>query len=127
MSSGLLPGIRQAHADRFNCLGLYSDAGGLDCAELRFAKTEGPSLHHGFKVPTLRNLASTAPYMHDGRFATLAEALEHYAEAPSPTGVGTELEPLALVQRDLDRLAAFLLTLDGPIDAPAHLLWPPLK
>ena len=31
-----------------------------------------------FKVPTLRNIAQTAPYMHDGRFATLIEVVEHY-------------------------------------------------
>lgn len=31
-----------------------------------------------FKVPTLRNIAATAPYMHDGRFATLMEVVEHY-------------------------------------------------
>lgn len=31
-----------------------------------------------FKVPTLRNIAATVPYMHDGRFATLAEVVEHY-------------------------------------------------
>jgi cytochrome c peroxidase len=31
-----------------------------------------------FKVPTLRNIALTAPYMHDGRFATLEEVLHHY-------------------------------------------------
>jgi cytochrome c peroxidase len=35
--------------------------------------------HHGlFKVPTLRNIAVTAPYMHDGRFATLEQVLAHY-------------------------------------------------
>ncbi len=33
-----------------------------------------------FKVPTLRNIALTAPYMHDGRFATLEEVLDHYNE-----------------------------------------------
>ena len=32
-----------------------------------------------FKVPTLRNIAKTAPYMHDGRFQTLEEVLEHYS------------------------------------------------
>ena len=31
-----------------------------------------------FKVPTLRNIALTAPYMHDGRFATLEQVIEHY-------------------------------------------------
>lgn len=39
-----------------------------------------------FKVPTLRNIALTAPYMHDGRFKTLSEVIDHYSEhiAPSP-------------------------------------------
>nr|WP_262903418.1 cytochrome c peroxidase [Hymenobacter psoromatis] len=40
-----------------------------------------------FKVPSLRNVARTAPYMHDGRFATLPQVLAHYAHGvrPSPT------------------------------------------
>lgn len=40
-----------------------------------------------FKIPTLRNLAFTAPYMHDGRFATLEEVIDFYNEGPklSPT------------------------------------------
>jgi cytochrome c peroxidase len=39
----------------------------------------GDPAHRGlFKVPTLRNIALTAPYMHDGRFATLEEVLHHY-------------------------------------------------
>lgn len=40
-----------------------------------------------FKVPSLRNVALTAPYMHDGRFATLEEVIEHYNSGghPSPT------------------------------------------
>lgn len=33
-----------------------------------------------FRVPTLRNIAVTAPYMHDGRFATLREVLDHYSD-----------------------------------------------
>ena len=39
-----------------------------------------------FKVPTLRNITLTGPYMHDGRFVTLEEVLEHYNEniAPHP-------------------------------------------
>jgi len=39
-----------------------------------------PGDHGRFKVPTLRNIALTAPYMHDGRFATLDEVVEHYSE-----------------------------------------------
>ncbi|GAB4138144.1 MAG: cytochrome c peroxidase [Bacteroidia bacterium] len=37
-----------------------------------------PNDHGKFKVPSLRNVAVTAPYMHDGRFATLEEVVEHY-------------------------------------------------
>jgi cytochrome c peroxidase len=33
-----------------------------------------------FKAPTMRNIALTAPYMHDGRFKTLEEVLDHYNE-----------------------------------------------
>jgi cytochrome c peroxidase len=33
----------------------------------------------GFKIPSLRNIALTAPYMHDGRFASLEEVIEHYS------------------------------------------------
>jgi cytochrome c peroxidase len=39
----------------------------------------GKAAHRGlFKVPSLRNIALTAPYMHDGRFKTLEEVLDHY-------------------------------------------------
>jgi cytochrome c peroxidase len=40
--------------------------------------THDPHDDGKFKTPTLRNLAFTAPYMHDGRFATLEEVLDHY-------------------------------------------------
>ena len=44
------------------------------------ALTGLPSDRGRFKVPTLRNIALTAPYMHDGRFKTLTEVLDHYSE-----------------------------------------------
>lgn len=49
--------------------------------------TKKPQDYGTFKVPTLRNLAFTAPYMHDGRFATLEEVIDFYNEGPkiSPT------------------------------------------
>ena len=43
------------------------------------ALTNLPSDRGRFKVPTLRNIALTAPYMHDGRFKTLAEVVDHYS------------------------------------------------
>ena len=69
-----------------------------------------------FKTPTLRNIALTAPYMHDGRFQTLHDVIEHYNMGghPSPTldplmkfeGVGLGLSP-----QDIDDLVNFLNTL----------------
>jgi cytochrome c peroxidase len=60
----------------------------------------GKPEHRGlFKVPTLRNIALTAPYMHDGRFGTLEEVLNHYNEGIS---VSSTLSPLILEASNLD-------------------------
>ncbi|MFO7589230.1 MAG: cytochrome c peroxidase [Gemmatimonadota bacterium] len=54
----------------------------------------GEPEHRGlFKVPTLRNIALTAPYMHDGRFGTLEEVLDHYNEG---IRLSSTLSPLIL-------------------------------
>lgn len=42
--------------------------------------TKSPGDRGRFKVPTLRNIALTAPYMHDGRFKTLADVVDHYSD-----------------------------------------------
>lgn len=57
-----------------------------------------------FKVPSLRNLSFTYPYMHDGRFRKLRQVLQHYTHRPSA--------PLPLSPNDQADLIAFLLTLD---------------
>jgi cytochrome c peroxidase len=73
-----------------------------------------------FKVPSLRNLKYTAPYMHDGRFATLAEVLNHYSsgiqdheqlDARLKGGDGHPVT-LNLTQHEKEAIIAFLLTLE---------------
>jgi len=69
-----------------------------------------------FKTPTLRNLVFTAPYMHDGRFATLEEVVEHYHHGgkASPTVnpfIRTGNDTLQLSAQDKRDLIAFLLTM----------------
>ena len=72
-------------------------------------------LRGGFKVPTLRNIAQTAPYMHSGRFATLREATEFYTKGRGhAVPEGEELllhwhisEP-NLSETELDRLVDFM-------------------
>lgn len=65
-----------------------------------------------FKVPSLRNVALTAPYMHDGRFATLMEVVEHYdsggANHPNKSAL---LKPLQLSSTEIQDLMAFLESL----------------
>jgi len=65
-----------------------------------------------FKTPTLRNVALTAPYMHDGRYATLEEVVAHYDRGGD--GVpGQEIRPLGLSDRERAELVAFLRALTG--------------
>ena len=80
LDRGRAAGIERLVADPFNCLGPSSDAEPEQCSQLRFLVTEGQMLEGSFKTPTLRNVAQTAPYMHAGQFATLAEVLTHYNE-----------------------------------------------
>jgi cytochrome c peroxidase len=61
----------------FNFSGNWRDSGG-ETGPPSFARN-GAS-EEAVRVPTLRNIALTAPYMHDGRFATLEAVLEHYSD-----------------------------------------------
>lgn len=60
----------------FHNIGLDSVFTGANTG--RYAETGDPDDLGKFKAPTLRNIALTAPYMHDGRFATLEEVVEQY-------------------------------------------------
>ena len=66
-----------------------------------------------FKVPSLRNVADRAPYMHAGQLASLADVLQHYNRAPAAPDGHTELKPLKLNARELSQLEAFLRSLSG--------------
>jgi cytochrome c peroxidase len=83
----------------------------------RFRITQNLDDQYKFKVPSLRNVGYTAPYMHDGRFATLDQVLEHYAKnvKQSPT-----LDPalqqnstlgIPLTDDEKNKIIAFLKTL----------------
>ena len=67
-----------------------------------------------FKTPSLRNIAKTAPYMHDGRFSTLNECLDHYANVkPNLVNLDPLLQNngLPLSTQDKQDIIAFLNTL----------------
>ncbi|HEX5111351.1 MAG TPA: cytochrome c peroxidase [Saprospiraceae bacterium] len=79
-----------------------------------------PQLKGVFRIPSLRNVALTAPYMHDGRFATLADVVNHYSEGiqRSPNldvifqswDTGDAIK-LGLTEPEKSALVAFLNTL----------------
>jgi cytochrome c peroxidase len=70
-----------------------------------------------FRVPTLRNLAYTAPYMHDGRFKTLDEVLDHYQSGGhAGMSVSPNVRKLQLDKQDRRDLLAFLQTLNDDLD-----------
>ena len=123
--SGRSVGVFKALAAEFSCTSRYSDAAPGECAELRFAVTDGASLVRAYKAPSLRNVVDRAPYMHAGQLTSLGDVLEHYSSAPSATLGQSELKPLHLSVTERRQIIAFLGTLTGPLTAPAGYLSAP--
>lgn len=87
-----------------------------------------PTWRGGFKVPSLRNIAQTAPYMHSGSFATLREASEFYTkgrghalpdEEKSRVTLHWHIWEPKLTELELDRLVDFMKTLTDESFTPA--------
>jgi len=125
LDSGRTSGVLQALAGEFSCTSRYSDATAEDCAELRFAVTEGPDLVRAYKPPSLRNVVDRAPYMHAGQLASLDDVLQHYSGAPRAPLGQSELKPLHLTSGERRQIIAFLGTLTGPLTAPPDFLTAP--
>lgn len=119
----------ETRGDCFHCHGsdnnpLWTDNkfhnNGLDetFADLGLGAVTGDPNDNGkFRSPSLRNLKFTAPYMHDGRFATLEEVINHYSEGLK---ISSTIDPLMkkanqggvqLSDKDKADLKAFLLSL----------------
>lgn len=76
--NGYMLFITENGADCFHCHGGGSNA--LFTTNLRYNNGLDVAIQGEFKAPTLRNIALTAPYMHDGRFNTLDEIIDFYSE-----------------------------------------------
>ncbi len=80
----------------------------------RYEITNDPADLYRFRTPSLRNVALTAPYMHDGSIATLAAVLEYYdAGGVAHAGQDPRIRPLGLSGAERAALLTFLVSLTG--------------
>ena len=107
-------GIKLVRADRYNLLGAFSD----DASRASGSRTRHVAENHAnygqFKTPSLRNVELTAPYMHNGKLATLRDVVQHYSQIPEDRlhqDGEALLKPLRLSESEANDLVAFLRTL----------------
>jgi len=111
---GRYGGIKKLLGDRMNLLGPYND----DAKRTTATGTQHVALEQRnfgeFKVPSLRNLESSMPYMHNGSLATLRDVVKHYSEINADrlhSDGEAILKPLHLTDGESADLVAFLQTL----------------
>jgi cytochrome c peroxidase len=100
--------------DDFKNIGLFNGQDLNDSGRYRITRKKRDMGR--FKIPGLRNVAVTAPYMHNGRFKTLEQVVDFYNNPPffinNPVNMDTALQkPLRLSMEERDDLVAFLKTL----------------
>ncbi len=123
VDSGRHAGIQLVRNSAFNLLGRYND----DQSQANAVATRHLTLEHRhwgeFKVPGLRNVARTAPYMHAGNLATLADVIRHYSELNEDRlhADGEKiLRPLQLDSTESADLLAFLESLSSTAPEPGR-------
>lgn len=120
VDSGRHGGLQRLLASRYNRLGEFSDALPGDASATGTRHVLQVHRHFGeFRVPTLRGLLSTAPYMHDGSLTTLEAVVQHYSalnEERLHADGERILRRLDLSAGEAADLAAFLRSLSaGPV------------
>lgn len=104
---------------------LYHNLGvGMDAAEPdlgRFTQTKLEKDKGAFKTPTLRNIESNAPYMHDGSQKTLEEVVEWYTKGGHPNPyLSDKIKKLELTEQEKADLVSFMKALTGPLPEVAQ-------
>jgi cytochrome c peroxidase len=117
-------GIKRLLDSSYNLLGRHNDdATRENATATRHLRPEHRNFGE-FKVPSLRNLRYTAPYMHNGSVTTLRDVVRHYSEINEDrlhSDGERILRPLHLSESEIDDLLAFLESLspDDPMESPA--------
>lgn len=132
MSESAIRGRDLFFSERINCAAchvganltdeLYHNLGvGMDQKEPdlgRFVVTGVEKDKGAFKTPTLRNVAQTAPYMHDGSQKTLLEVVEHYNKGGTPNPyLSDKIFKLNLTEQEKQDLVAFMEACTGDIES----------
>jgi cytochrome c peroxidase len=123
VDSGRFEGIRRLRASAYNLLGPHSDDPARTTATGTRHVALGQRNWGEFRVPSLRDVALTAPYMHNGSLPTLRDVVRHYSELDEDRihADGERLlKPLRLSPPEIDDLLAFLRTLADPAGASAR-------
>jgi len=130
LTTSVIPG--SFTQQEFTVIGVPSDSSGqrLDTDLGRFLVTRREEDRHAFKAPSLRGIAHSGPYMHNGAFGTLEEVVRFYNRGGG-LGMGLsvpnqapEVRPLHLTQAEERALVRFLEALSDDsalVTAPAHV------
>jgi cytochrome c peroxidase len=87
----------------------------------RFVVSKKPRDRGAFKTPTLREIARTAPYMHDGSLATLEDVIAFYSEGGRPNPfLDPDIRPVRFSPEEKRALVAFLQSLNGSVSEGAR-------
>jgi cytochrome c peroxidase len=98
--------------EKFHNIGIGWDTNTVDLG--RYMETNNPEDIGAFKTPTLREIARTAPYMHDGRFKTLEEVVNFYNQGGIKNPhLDNTIIPLELTDQEKQDVVALLKSLNG--------------
>ncbi|MCH2210067.1 MAG: c-type cytochrome [Fuerstiella sp.] len=98
--------------EKYHNLGIGMDSSMPDLG--RFAETKDEKDKGAFKTPTIRNVALSAPYMHDGSLKTLEEVVEHYVKGGTKNRwLSEKMKPLKITKQQKNDLVAFMRSVTG--------------
>ena len=129
IDAGRMMGIQLIQSAEFNCNSSYSTGSDSSCNQLNITNNldATQSIRGAFRVPGLRGLKRSAPYMHDGRFTELEDVIRFYVE-PQPQLLGKRHD-LPVIEKlnsaEINDLAAFLLSLGDQVDVNNTWLYAP--
>jgi cytochrome c peroxidase len=124
---GARDGIQKLQANGFRRDSVWSDDPS-DTSAMSYVNADLDSIPEGaYRTPSLRNVSMTAPYMHDGSIATLADVVWHYTQGitdeNTPGAPAASFKPLYLSADEQSALVAFLVSLASA--PPADVIAPP--